>query len=67
MDQQDQLNQSLLLAARGEGELFKGKLTAQAQRIAGVGSYYQQQIVLEHLDNGCFKNIPSWTSRSFIT
>ena len=38
MDQQDQLNQSLLLAARGEGELFKGKLTAQAQRIAGVGS-----------------------------
>ena len=38
MDQQDQLNQSLLLAARGQGELFKGKLTAQTERVKAVGS-----------------------------
>ena len=27
-----------LLAARGEGELFKGKLTARTERIKGFGS-----------------------------
>ena len=38
MDQQDQNNQASLLVAKGQGELFKGKLTAQTERVKAVGS-----------------------------
>ena len=38
MDQVEQLNQSILLAAKGESEAFKGGLTAQVENIKGVGS-----------------------------
>ncbi len=38
MDYTDQINSSLLLKAQGEGELFKGLLTARTQKIAAAGS-----------------------------
>ena len=38
MDYTDQINNSLLLKAQGEGELFKGLLTARTQKIAAAGS-----------------------------
>ena len=34
----DQINQSLLIQARGRGEEFKGKMTANTQYMAAVGS-----------------------------
>ena len=34
----DMVNQSLLLQARGRGELFKGKLTARAEYMKAAGS-----------------------------
>ena len=34
----DQINQSLLIEARGRGEEFKGKMTANTQYMAAVGS-----------------------------
>lgn len=38
MDYQDQVNNSLLLRSKGEGELYKGNLTARTQYISAVGS-----------------------------
>jgi hypothetical protein len=38
MDYQDQINNSLLLRSKGEGELYKGNLTARTQYISAVGS-----------------------------
>jgi hypothetical protein len=38
MDQTELTNQSLLLAARGRGELFKGQLTARAEYGKAAGS-----------------------------
>ena len=38
MDYQDQINNSLMLQAKGEGELFKGNLTARTQYVSAVGS-----------------------------
>ena len=35
---QDQINQSLLIEARGRGEEFKGKMTANTQYMQAVGS-----------------------------
>ena len=34
----DQINQSLLIEARGRGEEFKGKMTANTQYMAALGS-----------------------------
>tara|TARA_R100000734_G_C3269759_1_gene66025 strand:- start:173 stop:628 length:456 start_codon:yes stop_codon:yes gene_type:complete len=38
MDKMDQDNQSILLAAKGTGEAFKGDLTARTETIKGFGS-----------------------------
>jgi hypothetical protein len=38
MDYQDQINNSLLLQSKGEGELYKGALTARTQYVSAVGS-----------------------------
>ena len=38
MDFQDQINNSLLLRSKGEGELYKGELTARTQYISSIGS-----------------------------
>jgi hypothetical protein len=38
MDQTELTNQSLLLAARGRGELFKGQLTARTEYYKAAGS-----------------------------
>jgi len=38
MDFQDQINNSLLLKSKGEGELYKGELTARTQYITSIGS-----------------------------
>ena len=38
MDNMDQENQSILLAAKGVGEAFKGDLTARSETIKGFGS-----------------------------
>ena len=34
----EQLNQSILLAAKGQGEAFKGDLTARTETIKGFAS-----------------------------
>ena len=38
MDYDDQLNQSLMLEAKAQGQEFSGKMTARAQKMAAVGS-----------------------------
>jgi hypothetical protein len=38
MDNMEQLNQSILLAAKGTGEAFKGDLTARTETIKGFAS-----------------------------
>ena len=38
MDYNDQLNQSLMLEAKAQGQEYAGKLTARAQKFAAVGS-----------------------------
>lgn len=38
MDSNDQLNQSLLLGAKAEGQAFAGQMTARTQKFAAVGS-----------------------------
>ena len=38
----DQINQSILLQAKGVGERFKGHLTARTETIKGLALYYQQ-------------------------
>jgi len=38
MDYNDQLNQSVLLEAKAQGQEFSGKMTARAQKVAAVGS-----------------------------
>jgi hypothetical protein len=38
MDYNDQLNQSVLLEAKAQGQEFSGKMTARAQKFAAVGS-----------------------------
>lgn len=38
MDYQDQLNNSLLLQAKGQGEIYKGELTARTQYAQAFGS-----------------------------
>jgi len=38
MDYNDQLNQSLMLEAKAQGQEFAGQMTARAQKAAAVGS-----------------------------
>ena len=38
MDYNDQLNQSLMLEAKAQGQEFSGKMTARAQKFAAIGS-----------------------------
>ena len=38
MDYNDQLNQSLMLEAKAQGQTFAGQMTARAQKAAAVGS-----------------------------
>ena len=38
MDNQDQINQSILLQAKGVGERFKGDLTAKTETMRAFGS-----------------------------
>jgi len=38
MDYNDQLNQSLMLEAKAQGQEFAGQMTARAQKFAAVGS-----------------------------
>ena len=38
MDYNDQLNQSVLLEAKAQGQEFSGKMTARAQKFAAIGS-----------------------------
>jgi len=38
MDYNDQLNQSLMLEAKAQGQEYAGRMTARAQKFAAVGS-----------------------------
>lgn len=38
MDYNDQLNQSLMLEAKAQGQVFAGKMQSRAQKMAAVGS-----------------------------
>jgi hypothetical protein len=38
MDYNDQLNQSLMLDAKAQGQEYAGRMTARAQKFAAVGS-----------------------------